>query len=303
MKMKRFDLAFNKALHSFKLRDESWLRNPGRCKHEWFKLRDESVVTEMNTKVWPVPKDLLSELVDECYRNGWCLAKEYPFTQVIKLVKSSENSSFCDMEKLERKRMDELLLVCLPSSIGVWKEKLKIFFNDEDIISLHNAVGSKKGASGTYSRGELVVLNADFISSLSDCAEILEHELIHMLKDINEQEQSCSPQMQFILGSTRETDTWTSNLANALLTMYDHKMAMLSGAKDTEEARKQFLDEVFSLAEKCQDFETFHNLMKKYETSALQEDSLLFLWRLLRWEPEELPGIRKKIYAEFSSER
>ena len=46
-------------------------------------------------------------------------------------------------------------------------------------------------------------------------------------------------------------------------------------------------------------------LWKKYEslsTSKLLENSLTFLWRLLRWEPEELPKIKQEVYSEFLEE-
>jgi len=301
--MSRFNKAYEDAIGSFKIRSESWLKWPGRCKHEQFKLRDENLLIEMNSHVFPVPKELLSFLVSKCYRSEWVLAEEYPFTKIIELMKKSENISKCqiDWKKLEAIQMQELLLICLPNDVEVWKERLRDIFSEEDACSLFKVIDGKKGASGTYSRGEMIILNSDFIDSLKDCEEILEHELIHMLKFINEEEQDCSPMMEHILSSTSETETWTVNLVNALFTLYDHKMAMFSDEEDTLETRKKFLDEVVETA-KSMSFELLCYHWKKYKTSKLLEDNLLFLWRILRWEPPELPEIMRKLYSEFLEE-
>lgn len=289
----------------FRLHEESWLKNPGRCRHEWFEfLQQDSLLLEMNSEVFPVPKELLRNLVKDCYENDWKYAYEYAFPRLLRLMKKSSNIDVCDIDwgKMEENEGCFLMLICLPYETNVWKNNLKDFFTGSDIEKLFSIFNGQTGAYGTYSNGHMIILNSDKISTLKECEEVLEHELIHMIEAINGTSHSCSPMMLHILGSTSETKTWIVNLVNALFGLYDHMQTMTSYELDSVDARKKFLDTMFKDAAEAK---TPDELWRKYEdfsTSSLLEGNLLFLWRLVQWEPDELQEIIKKIYDEFLKE-
>jgi len=301
--MNRFEDAYKKIW--FRLQKESWLKNPGRCKHEWFNLTSStSLILEMNSMVFPIPKDLLSALVKDCYESNWELAREYAFPRLMKLMKSSENISRCniDWDKMNEQLGCYLALICLPYDIESWKKNLSNMFNDDDIERLFYEFDGQKGVYGTYSNGHVIVLNSDYIDSLKSCEEAVEHELVHMIESINGDDESCSPMMLHILGNTNETKTWTISLINALLGLYDHMQAMSTSEDDTFSIRKKFLDKIFSDAAIANDSDELWKKYESFSTSRLLKDNLTFLWRLLRWEPEELPKIKQDIYDEFLEE-
>ena len=131
----------------------------------------------------------------------------------------------------------------------------------------------------------------------------MEHELVHMIDDINEAKNTMSPSMKWILDSPNELKTYEINLINSLLALYDHKQTMFTDGLDTEESKRKFLDDIFNAAKDSEKFEYFYSQYEKYANSKLMIGNLKFLWNLFKWKPEELPKIIDDIYKEFSVQK
>lgn len=302
--MSKFDEAFEKVW--FKLRPlHRQSCSSRRCLNEHLALRKNSIIGEMNTEVFPVPKKLLSELIEACKKNDWRYAYEYPFITIYNWMKESENIEKCsiDWKKMDDYRTYSLLLICLPHHLKTWKEKLKSYFNEETIESLFKSFNGQNGASGTYSNGQIIIVNSDMIDSPKDCEEILEHELIHMIEDIDGAENTMSPSMKWILDSPNELKTYTVNLINSLLALYDHKQTMFTSDPDTPESRRRFLDDLLASAGSSKIFEDFYSQYEEYASSKLMKNNLMFLWQLVQWKPDELSKIVEDIYKEFSVQK
>ena len=101
-------------------------------------MRKNGVIGEMNTKVFPVPKKLLGELIKACYENSWKYVYEYPFITVYNWMKESENARLCriDWRKMKGYRTYNLLFICLPYDLKIWKARLAGYFDEETIESL-----------------------------------------------------------------------------------------------------------------------------------------------------------------------
>jgi hypothetical protein len=220
-------------------------------------------------------------------------------------MKESENIEKCsiDWKKMEDYRTYSLLLVCLPYDLKTWKEKLRRYFNEETVESLFKSFSNQNGASRTYSNGQIIIVNSDMIDSSKDCEEILEHELIHMIEDINGAENTMSPSMRWILDSSNELKTYAVNLINSLLVLYDHKQTMFISDPDTSESRRRFLDEMLASAENSKTFEDFYSQYEEYANSKLIKNNLMFLWELFQWKPDELSKTVEDIYKEFSVQK
>lgn len=290
----------------FKLRPlHRQLCSSRRCFNEHFILRKNSIIVEMNTEVISVPKKLLSELIEACRKNDWQYAYEYPFISIYKWMKESENIEKCsiDWKKMDDYRTYSLLLVCLPYDLKIWKDKLRKYFNEETIESLFKSFNGQNGASGTYSNGQIIIVNSDMVDSSKDCEEILEHELIHMIEDINGAENTMSPSMKWILDSPNALKIYSVNFINSLLAMYDHKQTMFTSDPDTPESRRRFLDDLLASAESSNTFEDFYSQYEEYAFSRLMKSNLMFLWNLDQWRPDELSKIVEDIYKEFSVQK
>lgn len=298
--MSKFDKAFEEVW--FKLRPlHRQFCSSRRCFNEHFTLRKNDIIGEMNTEVFPVPKKLLSKLIEACRKNGWRYAYEYPFISVYNWMKESENIEKCsiDWKKMDGYRTYSLLLVCLPYDLKTWKEKLVRHFNEETVEALFKAFNGQNGASETYSNGQIIIVNSDMVDSSKDCEEILEHELIHMVEDINGAKNTMSPSMKWILDSPNELKTYAVNLINSLLALYDHKQTMFTSDLDTPESGRRFLDDLLASAESSSTFEDFYSRYEEYASSKLAKSNLMFLWQLVQWRPNELSKIIEDIYKEF----
>lgn len=295
---------FNKTYKEiwFKLRPPHRKINLNRkCYNEWFILRKNDILNEMNTKVFPVPKKLLNELIELCYRNDWNYAYEFPFISIYNWMKESKNIEECfiDWKKMDDYRTYSLMFICLPYDLKTWKDELGRYFKEDALTSLFESFDNQNGASGTYSNGQIIIVNSDKIDSLKDCEEIIEHELIHMIEDINGSENTMTPSMKWILDSPNELKTYIVNLINSLFALYDHKQTMFTDEIDTEKSKREFLDDIFKSAEDIKIFEDFYNSYEKYINSRLMKNNLMFLWQLVQWKPDEFLDIKTKIYREF----
>lgn len=301
--MNNFDRNFNKIMGEIKLHPaHDKFKKIQRCKNEFFKFRDDHLISEMNISTYPIPKKLLSELVRLCYSNDWKYANEFVFNYLIKLVKESENISQCkfDIDKLKEYRNHCLLFICLPYNLSIWKDHLKKFFASDDIIEkLFEDFNGENGAAGTYSNGQIIIINSDMISTLKDGEEMIEHELVHMFEDIDGAENVMSQSMQMILTSPNEVKTYTINLINSLYALYDHKQTMFTDQLDSKKERKKFLDNIFEDAEISSDIDVFYEKYRKYENSKLLYQNLWFLWNMCRWQPEEFDKFKNRIYEDF----
>lgn len=270
-----------------------------RCKIEYAKLRQKDLLLEYNQSICPVPKNLLSMLISQAKSHSWRYVHEFGFGYIADLIKSSENLSKFkfDIKKIEGYRSYRLLFICLPYKLDIWKEELSKYFDEQIVLSLFRSFGNAVGVSGTYSNGQLVIVNSDRISAQKDAEEIVEHELIHMLEYLDEAENGMSKSMEQILSSPNEVKTYAVNLVNSLEAAYDHATASRDGFIDSPEIRKEFLDKLFLDADAS---ESEDELYSQYAgCSSLLRENLWFLWRMNRWRPDEFPEFKRTLYSEF----
>lgn len=272
-----------------------------RCKIEYARFKQKDLLLEYNQSIYPVSKNLLSMLIGQAKSHGWRYVHEFGFGYIADLIKSSENLSKCkfDIKKIEEYRSYRLLFICLPYKIDIWKEQLSKYFDEKTVLSLFRSFGNAVGVSGTYSNGQLVIVNSGRISSQKDAEEIVEHELIHMLEYLDETENAMSKSMEQILASPNEVKAYAVNLVNSLEAAYDHITASRDGFKDSPEMRKEFLDKLFLDADVSESEDDLYGQYSYAGCSSLLRENLWFLWRMSRWRPDEFLEFKRKIYEEF----
>lgn len=301
--MNSFNKKFNKIIDDIKLQHKyQVIKDIQRCRNEFFNIKKNDLIVEMNTTTFPIPKKLLSELVDLCYKNNWQYANEFVFNYLIDLIEDSENIDLCkiNLEKLKQYRTHCLMFICLPYDLNIWNVKLKRFFSKKQIEKLFKEFDDNPGVSGTYSNGQIIIVNSNYINTLKDAEEIIEHELVHIFEDINEDENIMSQTMQQILMSDGEINTYIINLINSLFALYDHKQTIFTNEIDSKESKKKFLDNMFKNASMTPSVEEFYNIYKKYENSKLLYQNLWFFWNMCRWQSDEFDDFKQKLYKEFN---
>ncbi len=301
--MNNFEKTYLKILHIDKPIYKEHLLNKPKCEYKSIKIKNNNLIFEMNTKIFPIPKDLLSFYVKEVYENGFYYIYENLMSNIIDLTKSSDNFNILKikMNKLELTKNKRFLFICLPYKEELWIKELKNFFNENEIKSIFKDFKNERGCYGTYHSGFLVIINADFLQCLKDIEETVEHELIHMFEDINEEEndENLSFDIISLLGHPSEFKTYTVNLMNRLDKIYD-KYCIKHKIKDSEKERKIFLDKIFNLVKKSPSPEyLLMQIEEYYDDSKLVGDNMLFFWNMLHWKTKEYEKFKNDIYDNF----
>lgn len=262
----------------------------------------KNVITEMNTNVYPIPKEVLSYFVKKIFDNGFQFTCCYSMKLIIELTKKSKNIDLLkfDIKKLEQTKDQSLLFICLPYKLDIWLNDLKKYFDEDIIKSLFKDFNAANGVQGTYTNGYLMLINSDVLHELKDIEEVVEHEFIHLFENIDNTKPSrLSINLLKILQRPSEFNTFKVNLLNRLDKL-SNKYFIQEGIEDSIKNKKKFLNELFSNAEVNENFDDFLNTIKEYDNSKLLESNMYFFWYMIQSKPQEFNQWKSEIYQHFN---
>ena len=262
----------------------------------------KNVLTEMNTNVYPIPKEVLSYFVKKIFDNGFIFTCCYSMKLIIELTKKSQNIDLLkfDIKKLEQAKDQSFLFICLPYKLDIWLNDLKIYFNEDTIKNIFKDFNGSNGVQGKYANGYIMIINSDILHELKDIEEVVEHEFIHLFEDIdNTKPLRLSINLLKILQNPDEFKTFKVNLLNRLDKL-SNKYFVQKSIEDNIENKKNFLNELFSDAETNKNFDNFLNIVKEYDNSKLLESNMYFFWYMVQSKPQELNQWKSEIYQHFT---
>ena len=262
----------------------------------------KNVLTEMNTNVYPIPKEVLSYFVKKIFDNGFIFTCCYSMKLIIELTKKSQNIDLLkfDIKKLEQAKDQSFLFICLPYKLNIWLNDLKIYFNEDTIKNIFKDFNGSNGVQGKYANGYLMIINSDVLHELKDIEEVVEHEFIHLFEDIdNTKPLRLSINLLKILQNPDEFKTFKVNLLNRLDKL-SNKYFVQKAIEDNIENKKNFLNELFSDAETNKNFDNFLNIVKEYDNSKLLESNMYFFWYMVQSKPQEFNQWKSEIYQHFT---
>lgn len=262
----------------------------------------KNVLTEMNTNVYPIPKEVLSYFVKKIFDNGFIFTCCYSMKLIIDLTKKSQNIDLLkfDIKKLEQAKDQSFLFICLPYKLDIWLNDLKIYFNEDTIKNIFKDFNGSNGVQGKYANGYLMIINSDILHELKDIEEVVEHEFIHLFEDIdNTKPLRLSINLLKILQNPDEFKTFKVNLLNRLDKL-SNKYFVQKAIEDNIENKKNFLDELFSDAETNKNFDNFLKIVKEYDNSKLLESNMYFFWYMIQSKPQEFNQWKSEIYQHFT---
>lgn len=262
----------------------------------------KNVLTEMNTNVYPIPKEVLSYFVKKIFDNGFIFTCCYSMKLIIDLTKKSKNIDLLkfDIKKLEQAKNQSFLFICLPYKLDIWLNDLKIYFNKDTIKNIFKDFNRSNGVQGRYANGYLMIINSDVLHELKDIEEVVEHEFIHLFEDIdNTKPLRLSINLLKILQNPNEFKTFKVNLLNRLDKL-SNKYFVQKSIEDNIENKKNFLNELFLDAETNKNFDNFLNIVKEYDNSKLLESNMYFFWYMIQSKPQEFNQWKSEIYQHFT---
>ena len=262
----------------------------------------KNVLTEMNTNVYPIPKEVLSYFVKKIFDNGFIFTCCYSMKLIIELTKKSQNIDLLkfDIKKLEKAKDQSFLFICLPYKLDIWLNDLKIYFNEDTIKNIFKDFNGSNGVQGKYANGYLMIINSDVLHELKDIEEVVEHEFIHLFEDIdNTKPLRLSINLLKILQHPDEFKTFKVNLLNRLDKL-SNKYFVKKSIEDNIENKKNFLNELFSDAETNENFDNFLKIVKEYDNSKLLESNMYFFWYMVQSKPQEYNQWKSEIYQHFT---
>jgi hypothetical protein len=262
----------------------------------------KNTITEMNTNVYPIPKEVLSYFVKKIFDNGFIFTNCYSMKLIIELTKKSQNIDLLkfDVKKLEKTKDQSFLFICLPYRLNIWLNDLKNYFDEETIKNIFKEFNGANGVQGTYTDGFLMIINSDVLYELKDIEEIVEHEFIHLFEDIDKIKPSkLSFNLLKILQQPSEFNAFKVNLLNRLDKL-SNKYFLQNSINDTNENRKEFLNELFRNASINKNFDDFFNSIKTYDNSKLLESNMYFFWYMIQSKPQEFNQWKSEIYQHFN---
>ena len=262
----------------------------------------KNVLTEMNTNVYPIPKEVLSYFVKKIFDNGFIFTCCYSMKLIIDLTKKSQNIDLLkfNVKKLEQAKDQSFLFICLPYKLDIWLNDLKIYFNEDTIKNIFKDFNGSNGVQGKYANGYLMLINSDILHELKDIEEVVEHEFIHLFEDIdNTKPLRLSINLLKILQHPDEFKTFKVNLLNRLDKL-SNKYFVQKSIEDNIENKKNFLDELFSDAETNKNFDNFLKIVKEYDNSKLLESNMYFFWYMIQSKPQEFNQWKSEIYQHFT---
>ena len=262
----------------------------------------KNVLTEMNTNVYPIPKEVLSYFVKKIFDNGFIFTCCYSMKLIIELTKKSQNIDLLkfDIKKLKQAKNQSFLFICLPYKLDIWLNDLKIYFNKDTIKNIFKDFNRSNGVQGRYANGYLMIINSDILHELKDIEEVVEHEFIHLFEDIdNTKPLRLSINLLKILQNPDEFKTFKVNLLNRLDKL-SNKYFVQKSIEDNIENKKNFLNELFSDAETNKNFDNFLNIVKEYDNSKLLESNMYFFWYMVQSKPQEFNQWKSEIYQHFT---
>ena len=262
----------------------------------------KNVISEMNTNVYPIPKEVLSYFVKKIFDNGFLFTCCISMKLIIELTKKSQNIDLLkfDVKKLEKTKDQSFLFICLPYKLDIWLNDLKKYFNEETIKNIFKDFNAANGVQGTYTNGYLMIINSDVLHELKDIEEIVEHEFIHLFENIdNANPASLSINLLKILQRPNEFNTFKVNLLNRLDKLAN-KYFVQESIEDSIENTKNFLNELFLNAEVNENFDDFLNTIKEYDNSKLLESNMYFFWYMTQSKPQEYNQWKSEIYQHFN---
>lgn len=267
----------------------------------------DEIITEMNENVYPIPKELLSFLVKEVFENGFFYVKELPMNIIIEKIKESQNFKKIQfsLEKINKTKNKTLMIVCLPNNIDIWIKELKKTFSEEEIRKTFALFMNRHGAFGTYHSGFLILLNANSLKELKDVEEVIEHELIHLFETIDnvKHDLDLSFDLETILEHPSEYKTHIVNLLNRLEKVFNKCVIELNiNNSNFDHYKEKFVKDIFSIPKFTKKPEEFIDFFKAYDNSPLLEESLYFLWYLVKSNFKELKEVKHKVFEHFSVE-
>lgn len=262
----------------------------------------KNILTEMNTNVYPIPKEVLSYFVKKIFDNGFIFTCCCSMKLIIELTKKSQNIDLLkfNVKKLEKTKDKSFLFICLPYKLDIWLNDLKKYFNEETIKNIFENFNGSNGVQGTYTNGYLMIINSDILHELKDIEEVVEHELIHLFEDIDNSKQTrLSINLLKILQDPSEFKTFKVNLLNRLDKL-SNKYFVQESIEESIENKKKILNELFSNAEINENFDDFLNTIKKYDNSKLLESNMYFFWYMIQSKPQEFNQWKSEIYQHFN---
>ena len=262
----------------------------------------KNVLTEMNTNVYPIPKEVLSYFVKKIFDNGFIFTCCYSMKLIIDLTKKSKNIDLLkfDIKKLKQAKNQSFLFICLPYKLDIWLNDLKIYFNEDTIKNIFKDFNGSNGVQGKYANGYLMIINSDVLHELKDIEEVVEHEFIHLFEDIdNTKPLRLSINLLKILQNPNEFKTFKVNLLNRLDKL-SNKYFVKKSIEDNIENKKNFLNELFSAAETNENFDNFLKIVKEYDNSKLLESNMYFFWYMVQSKPQEFNQWKSEIYQHFT---
>ena len=262
----------------------------------------KNVLTEMNTNVYPIPKEVLSYFVKKIFDNGFIFTCCYSMKLIIDLTKKSQNIDLLkfDIKKLEQAKNQSFLFICLPYKLDIWLNDLKIYFNKDTIKNIFKDFNRSNGVQGRYANGYLMIINSDVLHELKDIEEVVEHEFIHLFEDIdNTKPLRLSINLLKILQNPNEFKTFKVNLLNRLDKL-SNKYFVQKSIEDNIENKKNFLNELFLDVETNKNFDNFLNIVKEYDNSKLLESNMYFFWYMVQSKPQEYNQWKSEIYQHFT---
>ena len=262
----------------------------------------KNVLTEMNTNVYPIPKEVLSYFVKKIFDNGFIFTCCYSMKLIIELTKKSQNIDLLkfDIKKLEKAKDQSFMFICLPYKLDIWLNDLKIYFNENTIKNIFKDFNGSNGVQGKYANGYIMIINSDILHELKDIEEVVEHEFIHLFEDIeNTKPLRLSINLLKILQNPDEFKTFKVNLLNRLDKL-SNKYFVQKSIEDNIENKKNFLNELFSDAETNKNFDNFLNIVKEYDNSKLLESNMYFFWYMVQSKPQEFNQWKSEIYQHFT---
>ena len=263
------------------------------------------IITEMNENVYPIPKELLSFLIKEIFENGFFYVKEFPMQVIIEKIKQSSNLKNINfsLKKVNQTKNKTLMIVCLPNKINIWIKELSKIFSEKEIEKTFNAFINRHGAFGTYHSGFLILLNADSLKELKDIEEVVEHELIHLFETIDnvQYDLDLSFDLETILEHPSEYKTHIVNLLNRLEKLFNKCVIDLKiNNFEFDNYKEKFVKDIFNIPKFTKNPLEFIEFFKEYDQSPLLEESLYFLWYLVKSNFKELREVKHKVFEHFN---